>query len=90
MTLQATRAAPEGERPPSVNPDPIKKSDAPSLPGYVVLMITKYGTPRRKVYLDLGHARKAVERTQAQGRQAWLVLCQLRPVSADLDIDGEA
>jgi hypothetical protein len=28
----------------------------PNLPGYVVLMITKYGMPRRKVYLDLGHA----------------------------------
>jgi hypothetical protein len=51
-------------------------------------MITRYGMPRRKVYLDLGHARKAVARARAQGRPAWLVLCELRPVVADLD--GEA
>jgi hypothetical protein len=57
----------------------------PNIPSYVVLMITRYGMPRRKVYLDLGHARAAVQRAEAKGQQARLVLCQLRAVAADLD-----
>jgi hypothetical protein len=43
--------------------------------------------PRRKVYLDLGHARTAVSRAQAKGQQAELVLVRLTPVQADLDGD---
>ena len=58
----------------------------PNIPAYVVLMITRYGMPRRKVYLDLGHARTAVLRAQANGQEARLVLCELRAV----DLDGEA
>jgi hypothetical protein len=48
--------------------------------------------PRRKVYLDLGHARAAVERTHQRGLYAELVLCKLTPVAvADLtDLDGSA
>lgn len=61
----------------------------PSLPGYVVLMITRYGTPRRRVYLDLGAARTAVARARGKGLHAELVLAKLEPVQADLDIDGE-
>ena len=57
----------------------------PNIPGYVVLMITRYGMPRLKVYLDLGHARVAVQRAEAKGQQARLILCELRPVQADLD-----
>jgi hypothetical protein len=57
----------------------------PNLPGYVVLMITRYGMPRRKVYLDLGHARTAVDRANDNGQQAELVLVRLTPVTADLD-----
>jgi hypothetical protein len=49
------------------------------------LLITKYGMPRRKVYLDLGHARKAVERAHAKGQPARLVLCMLIPTAGDLD-----
>jgi hypothetical protein len=60
----------------------------PNIPGYVVLMITRYGMPRRKVYLDLGHARAAVQRANDKGQQASLILCELRPAAAD--IDGEA
>jgi hypothetical protein len=56
----------------------------PSLPGYVVLMITRHGMPRRKVYLDLGHARTAVARARGKGLDAWLVLCELRAVAGDL------
>jgi hypothetical protein len=57
----------------------------PNIPGYVVLMITRYGMPRRKVYLDLGHARAAVQRAEAKGQQAELVLCRLQPAAADLN-----
>jgi hypothetical protein len=65
-------------------------SSLPGIPGYVVLMITRYGMPRRKVYLDLGYARAAVARAQAKGQPARLVLCQLRPVDPDLDLGSEA
>jgi hypothetical protein len=51
-------------------------------------MITRFGMPRRKVYLDLGHARAAVARSRGKGLDAWLILCELRPVTADLDLDG--
>jgi hypothetical protein len=47
-------------------------------------MITRNGTPRRKVYLDLGHARTAVARARGKGLDAWLVLCELRAVAGDL------
>jgi hypothetical protein len=57
----------------------------PNLPGYVVLMITKWGMPRRRVYLDLGAARAAVARANDKGQQARLILCELRPAQADLD-----
>jgi hypothetical protein len=57
----------------------------PEIPAYVVLMIIRDGTPRRKVYLDLGHARAAVERTRKRGLLAELVLVRLVPVTGDLD-----
>jgi hypothetical protein len=60
----------------------------PNIPGYVVLMITRYGMPRRKVYLDLGHARAAVARARGKGQHAELVLCRLEACQAD-DLDGE-
>jgi len=59
-----------------------------NLPGYVVILITKYGMPRRKVYLDLGHARTAVARAEAKGQPARLVLVKLEPIAADPDLDG--
>jgi hypothetical protein len=60
---------------------------ANNIPAFVVLLTTRYGMPRRRVYLDLGAARTAVERANAKGLQARLVLCELTPVTADL---GEA
>jgi hypothetical protein len=57
------------------------------IPAYVVLPITKYGRPNRRVYLDLGSARNAVQRAHANSQRASLVLCELRAVQAD--IDGE-
>ncbi|MFL6047910.1 MAG: hypothetical protein ACJ72M_22715 [Propionibacteriaceae bacterium] len=44
--------------------------------------------PRRRVYLDLGAARIAVERAHVKRLQAELVLCRLEAVQTDLDIDG--
>jgi hypothetical protein len=52
----------------------------------MVLLITRYGMLRRKVYLDLGHARAAVARARGNGQPASLVLCELIPVT---DLDGE-
>jgi hypothetical protein len=91
MSLEVRRGpTPQGQPSPDnqAAATPLNASSLPSIPGYVVIMVTRYGMPRRKVYLDLGHAGKAVARAQAQGRQAWLVLCELRPVVADLDLDG--
>jgi hypothetical protein len=62
---------------------------ANNLPGNVVLLITKYGRPNLRVYLDLGSARNAVARAHAKGLSAELILCRLEAVQADLDIDGE-
>jgi hypothetical protein len=83
VSLEARR--PAQDRPSPDNPAATTQAVASSLPGYVVLMITKYGMPRRKVYLDLGHARTAVQRAHAKGQPARLVLCTLQPVVADLD-----
>lgn len=92
-SMEVKRPASEEDRPTSDRQAAKPASSIPragdNIPAYVVLLITRYGLPRRKVYLDLGHARKAVARTKAQGRQAWLVLCELRPVGTDLDLDGE-
>jgi hypothetical protein len=59
----------------------------PNIPAYVVLLVTKWGMPRRRVYLDLGSARAAVARANAKGQQASLILCELKAAAAD--IDGE-
>jgi len=61
----------------------------PALPAYVVLAITRFGRPYRRLYLSLDHAQKAVERAKTQDRPARLVLCRLEPVVADLDLGGE-
>jgi hypothetical protein len=60
-------------------------SRAADIPAYVVLPTTRYGMPRRRVYLDLGHARTAVARARGKGLDAWLILCELTPVQADFD-----
>ena len=59
------------------------------VPAYIAVMVDRFGTPRRRPYLNLHHASAAVQRARTQGRQAWIVLCELRPVQADLDIDAE-
>jgi len=92
MTAQVQGPAPPGNRP-GVKAA-AKQLDAPiltpaNLPAYCVLLITKYGRPNRRVYLDLGAARTAVARAHAKGQPGELVLCRLEAVTADLDIDGE-
>jgi hypothetical protein len=67
----------------------ILRRAADNLPGSVVLMTTRYGTPRRRIYLDLGTARTAVARARGKGVHAEMVLADLTPVqAADLDIGG--
>jgi hypothetical protein len=86
MSLQAEGPAPPWNRPEDqATVTPLDASSLPGIPGYVGPLITRYGMPQRKVYLDLGHARKAVARARGQCRPAWLVLCEVRPVVADLD-----
>jgi hypothetical protein len=65
--------------------------DEPSLPidsAYCVVAITPYDRPRRRVFLSLHSAMKAVERARKRGLQAELILCKLVPIQADLDLDG--
>ena len=62
---------------------------SPSLPtatdiAYVVVVVSPYGQPRRRPYLSLHHATAAVQRAEAKGQPARLVLCRLEPVAADL------
>ena len=94
MSLEVTRGRlPKGETPSPDNPAATTQADENSLvdyvPAYLAVMVDRFGTPRRRAYMNLHHATKAVQRARAQGRQAWLILCKLEVVTADLDIDGE-
>jgi hypothetical protein len=93
MSLEVAGPAPPGNRPESQAA--AKQLDTPSLPpaadieaAYIVIVVSPYGTPRRRPYLNLHHAAAAVSRARGKGQRAWLVLCKLEPVAADLD--GEA
>jgi hypothetical protein len=55
-------------------------------PAYAV--VSPYGNPRRRVCPSLHHAAAAVARARGKQQTAWLILCELRPVVADLDVDG--
>jgi hypothetical protein len=57
--------------------------------GFVVVLHTPADQYRRRVYLSLHSAEKALARAQARGQRCWLVLCELRPVGADLELGGE-
>jgi hypothetical protein len=52
---------------------------------FVVVVVSPLGNPRRRVYLSLSHATKALQRAQKRGAPASMVLCRLVPVAADLD-----
>ena len=89
MSPQVPRGRPGEETAPS---DPTEASLPPTAdiaPAYIVVVVSPYGTPRRRPYLNLHHAAAAVARARGKGQQAWLVLCELRPVQADLELDGE-
>jgi hypothetical protein len=84
------------DQPASDNQAATKQLDASILPrtadyapAYIAVMVDRFGTPRRRPYLNLHHASLAVQRAQAQGRQAWLILCKLEPITASLDLDCE-
>ena len=45
-----------------------------------VVIVSPYGTPRRRPYLNLHHAATAVARARGKGQDAWLVMCRLVPM----------
>jgi len=51
-----------------------------------VIVVSPYGTPRRRPYLNLHHATAAVSRARGKGQQAWLILCKLEPVATDPEL----
>ena len=53
---------------------------------YVVLVVTPAHKYRRRVFLSLHSASAAVQRAQAKGQPARLMLCQLVPVAADVNL----
>jgi hypothetical protein len=55
---------------------------------YVVLVVTPAHKYRRRVFLSLHSASAAVLRAQAKGHPVRLMLCQLVPVAADLNLGG--
>ena len=55
-------------------------------PAYIVIVVSPYGTPRRRPYLNLHHATAAVSRARGKGQQAWLILCKLEPVATDPEL----
>lgn len=55
---------------------------APDRLALVAVVQTSAGTYRRRVFLSLDAAQKALERAEARGLDAQVVLCELRPVVA--------
>jgi hypothetical protein len=90
VSLETTRAAPEGDRPPSNNQVAATQPDRDSLPigpAYCVLAYTPYDRTYRRLFLSLHSAVQAVERTRKRSLNAELLLCRLTPVQA-VDLDG--
>jgi hypothetical protein len=52
---------------------------------YVVILASRDDRLIRRCYLSLHSAEKALARAEQRGQPAWLVLCRLEPVSAELD-----
>lgn len=69
---------------PPILPTAVDIADA-----YVVIVVSPYGQPRRRVYLSLSHATNAVQRAHKRGLPAHMILCRLERITANLDIDGE-
>jgi hypothetical protein len=55
---------------------------------FVVLVFTPDGKYRRRVFLSLHSATAAVQRARAKGQPVRMVLCQIEPVAADLELAG--
>jgi hypothetical protein len=79
--------APQGDRP-AEDQAAAKQLDGSSV-AFVVIALTPAGRYRRRAFLSLHSATAAVQRARAKGQPARLVLCQLVPVAADLDLSGE-
>jgi hypothetical protein len=88
MSLEVPRGRPGKETASTDLAEENLATAADIAPAYVVV-VSPYGNPRRRVYLSLNHAAAAVARARGKGRSCWMVLCELRPVVADLDPDGE-
>lgn len=48
---------------------------------YVAIVTTTHGHHRRRVFLSLHSAEKAIRRARAAGHTADIVLCELRPIA---------
>lgn len=46
---------------------------------YCVIVISRYGNPRRRIYLTLNHATAAVKRAEDRGLPVRMILCRLVP-----------
>jgi hypothetical protein len=65
--------------------DSILEQPSDTAAAYVVIVVSPYGQPRRRVYLSRHHATAALRRAQDKGQEARMMLCRLEPVPADLD-----
>jgi hypothetical protein len=55
---------------------------------FAVLLSNPAGRYRRRIFLSLHSATAAIRRAQAKGQPAYMVLCWLQPVTADLELVG--
>jgi hypothetical protein len=85
------RGRPRQETPSPENPAATTQTDGDILSraadiadAFVVIVVSPYGNPRRRVYLSLSHATQAVQRAHKRGLPAGMVLCRLVPLPADL------
>jgi hypothetical protein len=82
-----------GDLAPSVAPSgplpvlaPLDVDIASACTAYMVLLVSHNGRYLRKPYLSLRSAQQALQRANDRGQQAWLVLCRLEPITADLEL----
>jgi hypothetical protein len=94
VPLEKPRGRPRQETPSPDNPAattqlPDRDSLVDFVPAYLAIMADRFGDPTAApVYESAPRRSSRAARARAQGRQSWLVLCELRPVQADLDLDG--
>lgn len=62
-------------------PDYYTEAAAHVIGAFVAVVESSHGTPRRRVFLTLAAAEKAILRARMAGHRANVVLCNLLPVS---------